>query len=197
MNFELCLSFSKLLSYPNAQVKTFAADCYRQLKDFDPQASADFEPFSNFLAQQELAQIEELYTSAFDLQALSFPYVGYQLCGESQARTLFLMKLQEIYNQQNFSSEGELPDHLGVMLRFIGTIPTPHGNPGGAQALTQHLQLEIIGDALLPALEKIIQGIENPMHPYRQLLVSLQTYLMNLVVTELPASTRQKELSHG
>ncbi|WP_020678054.1 nitrate reductase molybdenum cofactor assembly chaperone [Geopsychrobacter electrodiphilus] len=184
-NLELCLSFSRLLSYPNAQVKMAAADCYKQLKQCDPQAAMAFANFINFLEQQELPQIEELYTSAFDLQAISFPYIGYQLCGESQARTMFLMKLQEIYNQHNFSSEGELPDHLSVMLRFIGTVPDPQGNS------------EIISDALLPALEKIIQGIENQAHPYRQLLVSLQTYLTNLVAIELPESAPQKELSHG
>lgn len=185
MNLGLCLTFSGLLSYPNAQVKTLATDCYRQLQELDPQAALAFAPFNGFIAQQPLAQIEELYTSAFDLQALSFPYVGYQLCGESQARTLFLMKLQELYNQQNFSSEGELPDHLSVMLRFISCASDPKGN------------LEIIGDALLPALEKIIQGIENQKHPYRQLLMALQTYLTNLVATELPENARQKELSHG
>lgn len=185
MNLELCLDFSRLLSYPNAQIKTLTADCYRQLKEVDPQAAVVFEPFISFLEQQDLPQIEELYTSAFDLQALSFPYVGYQLCGESQARTMFLMKLQEIYNQQQFSSEGELPDHLSVMLRFIATVSDPQGN------------LEIISDALLPALEKIIQGIEDQRHPYRQLLSALQTYLTNLAATELPENARQKELSHG
>ena len=185
MDLELCLDFSRLLSYPNTQVKTLTADCYRQLKAFDPQAAVIFEPFISFLEEHELPQVEELYTSAFDLQALSFPYVGYQLCGESQARTLFLMKLQKIYNQQQFSSDGELPDHLSVMLHFIATVPDPQGN------------LEIICDALLPALEKISQGIENQQHPYRQLLVSLQIYLTNLVATELPENAGQKELSHG
>lgn len=184
-NLKLCLNFSRLLSYPNTQVKTLAADCDRQLQDVDPQAAVAIRPFINFIEKQELPQIEELYTSAFDLQALSFPYVGYQLCGESQARTMFLMKLQEIYNQQHFSSEGELPDHLSVMLHFIATVSDPEGN------------LEIICDALLPALEKIIQGIENQQHPYRHLLSGLQIYLMNLVATELPDSAGQKELSHG
>ncbi len=98
---------------------------------------------------------------------------------------MFLMKLQEIYKQQNFSSEGELPDHLSVMLRFIGTVSDSQGNS------------EIISDGLLPALEKIIQGIENQQHPYRQLLMALQVYLTNKVETELPESARQKELYHG
>jgi len=189
-NLDLCLSFSTLLSYPRAGIKATAADCYRQLKESDPRAAVPFGAFIDFLEQHELPQIEELFTATFDLQALSYPYVGYQLCGESQARTLFLMKLQELYTQHNFSAGSELPDHLSVMLRFIGTVPDPQGN------------LEIISDGLLPALEKIIAGIEAEAQPYRQLLEALQTYLTNRLEsepleTELPDSERQKELSHG
>ena len=183
-NLDLCLGFSELLSYPNAQIKTAAADCYRQLKETAPAAAAVFAGFIDFLEQQNLPQIEERFTSTFDLQALSDPYVGYQLCGESQARTMFLMKLQELYAKQDFACGTELPDHLSVMLRFIGSIDDSQGNT------------EIIVDALLPALEKIIQGIETQDHPYRQLLKALQIYLTNTLETELPETKRQKELSH-
>lgn len=185
MNLEPCLNFSTLLSYPGPQTKTTAAACLKQLQQTDVDAATAIGGFIDFLEAQDLPQIEELFTSAFDLQAISFPYVGYQLCGESQARTLFLLKLQELYKEQSFSSEGELPDHLSVMLRFIASIDDPTGNA------------EIISDGLLPALEKIIQGIETSEHPYRQLLCALQIYLTNQVETELPATSRQKELSHG
>jgi nitrate reductase delta subunit len=185
MNLKPCLAFSQMLSYPNERIKLTAADFERQLKEFDPAAAAAFLGYLNFLELQDLPQIEELFTSTFDLQALSDPYVGYQLCGESQARTLFLIKLQELYAKQDFSCGTELPDHLSVMLRFIGSIDDPQGNT------------EIIVDALLPALEKIITGFETQDHPYRHLLNALQIYLTNTVETELPETKRQKELSHG
>lgn len=184
MNLNLCLGFSELLSYPSERLKAAAADCDRQLKESDPDAAAAFAGFINFLEEQNIARIEEVFTSTFDLQALSYPYVGYQLCGESQARTMFLMRLQELYTKQEFSSGTELPDHLSVLLRFIGSIPDPQGNR------------EIIVDALLPALEKIINGIEAQDHPYRHLLNALQIYLTNTVETELPETKRQKELFH-
>jgi nitrate reductase delta subunit len=185
MNLKPCLLFSKLLSYPNDRTKPTAADCNRQLKEADPAAAAAFADFIGFLEQQNLPLIEELFTSTFDLQALSAPYVGYQLCGESQARTLFLMKLQELYTRHDFSSGTELPDHLSELLRFIGSVSDPQGNR------------EIIVDALLPALEKIIHGIEAQDQPYRLLLSALQIYLTNRVETELPETKRQKESSHG
>lgn len=185
MNLKLCLDFSELLSYPSNRTKPVAANCNRQLKVFAPEAAAAFTGFIDFLEQQRLPQIEEMFTSTFDLQALSDPYVGFQLCGESQARTMFLMKLQELYAKQDFSCGTELPDHLSVMLRFIGKIDDPQGNR------------EIIVDALLPALEKIIVGIEAQDHPYLHLLKALQLYLTHRTETELPETQRQKELSHG
>ncbi len=185
LNLKFCLDFSELLSYPNDRTKQVAADFNRQLQESDPAAAAPFAGFIDFLERQNLPQIEELFTATFDLQALSDPYVGFQLCGESQARTMFLMKLKELYAKQDFSCGTELPDHLSVMLRFIGSIDDPQGNT------------EIIVDALLPALEKILAGIEAQDHPYRQLLSALQIYLTNRVETELPETQRQKELSHG
>ncbi len=173
LNLKLCLGFSELLNYPNERIKPVAADFNRQLKESDPKAATAFAGFIDFLERQRLPQIEEMFTSTFDLQALSDPYVGFQLCGESQARTLFLMKLQELYTKRNFSCGTELPDHLSVMLRFIGSSDDPQGSS------------EIILDAMLPALEKIIAGIEAQDHPYRQLLGALQIYLANRVETEL------------
>ncbi len=189
MNLDLCLNFGELLSYPNERLKPVAADCYRQLKEQEPGAAAIFADFIDFLEARELPQIEEIFTATFDLQALCHPYVGYQLCGESQARTMFLMKLQELYAEHDFSAGTELPDHLSVLLRFIAATSDPAGNR------------EIIIDALLPTLEKILKGIETEDQPYRQLIRALQTYLTNKVETgietELPERNGEKELSHG
>jgi len=185
INLTLCQTFGELLSYPNERIKSSTSNCGRTLTQSDPCAAAALAGFIDFIERQNLPQIEEVFTSTFDLQALSYPYVGYQLCGESQARTMFLMKLQELYRTQKFSCGTELPDHLSVMLRFIGSVDDPQGNT------------EIIVDALLPALEKIIQGIEKQDHPYRNLLNALQIYLTNRVETELPETERQEELSHG
>ena len=182
---NLLLLFADLLAYPGDRLKITAAECFRHLKEFAPKAATDFEPFIDFLKQQQQPQIEEAYTATFDLQALCHPYVGYQLCGESQARTMFLMKLQEIYKKQNFSCDAELPDHLSVMLRFIASNDDTQGNS------------EIISDALLPALQKIIDGFEREDQPYRQLLHALQTWLMTQVKTELPETKSQKGAVHG
>lgn len=185
MNLNLCFCFGELLSYPDDRLKSVAADCLGQLKEQAPDAAEPFEDYINFIELHDIPQIEEMFTATFDLQAFCHPYVGFQLCGESQARTMFMMKLKELYTQHDFSCGTELPDHLGVMLRFIGSTRDPQGNA------------EIVSDALLPALEKILKGIEAQDHPYRQLIRALQIYLTNTVETELQEQQRQKELSHG
>ena len=130
------------------------------------------ESFTNFLEENSISQIEESFTGTFDLQSLCHPYVGYQLCGESQQRTMFMIKLQELYKQYGFESRNELPDHLTELLRFLGTIAD------------QECRQEIIQDGLLPALEKITKGIESDGHPYVALLNALQSFLSETVTSE-------------
>jgi len=182
---KICQSFARLLSYPSAEIKLEAVGCLRQLKTTSPQAAAAFTGFIDFLERANFSRIEEVYTATFDLQALCQPYVGYQLCGENQPRTLFLMKLQEIYRQRNFSAGSELPDHLSVLLRYIATVDEPDGHR------------DIIADALLPSLRKMLEGFESQDQPYWHLLTALQGHLTLITDSVPPEPERQKELPHG
>jgi nitrate reductase delta subunit len=124
-----------------------------------------------------------VFTATFDLQPVCHPYVGYQLCGESQQRGMFLIQLNQLYRQHGFVAGVELPDHLSTLLRFIGT------------RAPQECRRELIEDGLLPALAKILQGLDAGDHPYADLLVSLQSFLAATVgiETELPAAGWQKK----
>jgi nitrate reductase delta subunit len=169
---EICRQFSTLLSYPESNVVAQAVAFSAQLKEIDAEASAAMESFTSFLEANDISRIEEAFTGTFDLQSLCHPYIGYQLCGESQQRTMFMIKLQEIYKQYEFVSGNELPDHLTEVLRFIGSIDD------------QDCRQEIIQDGLLPALEKLTKGIESEGHPYMALLNALQSFLSETVTSE-------------
>ena len=162
---EICCQFSTLLSYPQQGVVAQAVACSAQMKEINPAASTSLDKFTAFLTANDISRIEEAFTGTFDLQSLCHPYVGYQLCGESQQRTMFMIKLKELYTQYEFVSGNELPDHLSEVLRFIGSISD------------QECRQELIQDGLLPALEKISQGIESEGHPYMALLIALQSFL--------------------
>lgn len=167
---ELCRQFATLLSYPGQSVATEAVACSAGLRKISARASAPLESFISFLQANNISCIEEAFTRTFDLQSLCHPYVGYQLCGESQQRTMFMIKLRDIYRQYGFVPGNELPDHLTEILRFIGSI-TDHD-----------CRQEIIEDGLLPALAKITQGIKSDNHPYMDLLNALQKFLIETAV---------------
>ena len=162
---DICRQFAALLSYPDAEVQTTAITCQQSLQINCSESAPQLQKFVEYLASTDQAQSEELFTATFDLQPLCYPYVGYQLCGENEKRGMFLMQMQQLYRQHNFNQSSELPDHLGEMLRFVGTTND------------QLCRQELIDDGLLPALEKIIAGIDNDDHPYQGLLKSLYSFL--------------------
>lgn len=162
---DICRQFAVLLSYPTTESQTTAASCQELLQENRPESTLQLDEFIDFLQSTAPARIEEMFTSTFDLQPLCHPFVGYQLCGESQQRTMFLIKLQEIYRQHDYNSGSELPDHICQILRFIGITSD------------QSCRQTLIDDGLLPALEKIILAIENDDHPYKGLLKTLQSFL--------------------
>jgi nitrate reductase delta subunit len=165
---EICRRFAQLLSYPDATVRQQAADCAAQLRELDSAAADPMQRFAAYLAGQEAARLEELFTATFDLQPVCHPYVGYLLCGESQQRTLLLIRLQQLYQQHGFELGSELPDHLATLLRFVGTVDD--------RACCQ----ELIRDGLLPALEKLAEGL-TAEQPYAELIQALQDYLTETV----------------
>jgi nitrate reductase delta subunit len=179
----LCRHFADLLGYPDGATRPAAVACAALLCEVRPEAAEPLAGFVDFLDAHEAARVEEIFTATFDLQPACHPYVGYQLCGESQQRTMFLIKLQQLYKEYGFTAGTELPDHLSTMLRFIGTVAD--GN----------CRQELISDGLLPALEKLLQGLESGEHPYVELLRSLQSFLAGTIDTgsELSAMPRPKE----
>ena len=182
---ELCRNFAALLRYPNDHVVEHAELCLLGMKKLNSKAVTSLESFAVFVESNQPARVEEAFTAAFDLQPVCHPYIGYQLCGESQQRTLFMLKLRELYRQFDFEPGNELPDHISEVLRFVGSI-----NDCDCRD-------EIIRDGLLPALDKLNQGIENGENPYLGLLVSLRSYLAGTIspAIEQMSTARKKECS--
>ncbi|MFA5515043.1 MAG: nitrate reductase molybdenum cofactor assembly chaperone [Desulfuromonadales bacterium] len=158
--------YATLLSYPGDGIETELQRCRDLLAEDCSQAAQDLEPLLAFLAWEGKGRLEELYTATFDLRPSCCPYVAVHLCGESRARTLFLLKLKDLYREYGFASGADLGDHIGVMLRFVACNPDAAGSR------------EIIEDALLPALERMTASFaEDAEQPYGALLRSLQNYL--------------------
>jgi nitrate reductase delta subunit len=173
-------SFADLLAYPTSVIFQQAQACLEQLRESHPESAATMEKACCHLERFSLEQLEELYTITFDMQPVCYPYVGYQLFGESYKRGAFMAQLNETYQACSYSAGRELPDHLSVILHFLGLSTTARENDFG-----QTLQSE----GLAPALEKMLQAFDkDSANPYFGLLSALHRVLVH---------TSQKELGHA
>jgi nitrate reductase molybdenum cofactor assembly chaperone NarJ/NarW len=172
--------FADLLEYPTLATSLKAGHCYSRLQGFVPDAASTLEHFYSEIERQTLQKLEELYTVTFDMQPVCYPYVGYQLFGESYKRGAFMAQLNEAYHEFGYSAGQELPDHLAVVLRFIGLDPA---NRRGefCQALLK--------EGVTPALEKMLQAFGTQSeNPYFGLLSALESFLLQ---------SHEKELGHA
>lgn len=169
---HLYASFADLLSYPTALTLEQADNCLAQLRDSRPETTITFESFLHGLKQLELEKLKELYTTTFDMQPVCYPYIGYQLFGESYKRGALMAQLNEAYHAFGFSVERELPDHLSVALRFLGL---DSANREGEFCQT------LLHSGLIPALEKMLKpfGAQSG-NPYFWLLSALQSFLVQI-----------------
>ena len=72
-----------------------------------------------------LAEWEELATRTLDLSPAAAPYVGFQIWGESYQRGEFMAKLNRAMADLDIDPEGELPDHLVPILRYLAVADPP------------------------------------------------------------------------
>lgn len=170
-------SCAQLLTYPDEGSEAVAARCAEDMSAVGSEGSVPMRIFLDSLATMTLASLEEQFTKTFDLQPVCHPYVGYQLFGESQQRTLFLIRLQQLYQDHEFNVGIELPDHVATMLRFVGSMTD------------QKCRQEIVCDGLLPALGKIVTELEVSETPYRHLVISLQHFLAESAAVETEPMT--------
>src|SRR5512139_3765259 len=142
----LYASFADLLSYPTSSILEQADNCLAQLRASHPEAAAAFEGLLRSLKGCELEKLKEIYTITFDMQPVCYPYVGYQLFGESYKRGSFMAQLNEAYHSSGFSAGKELPDHISIILRFLGLTIAKREDEFGAT---------LLHEGLLPALKKM------------------------------------------
>jgi len=191
--------FANLLEYPTPALARQAQACGERLAEVRPEAAGLLERFCRTVEDAPLERMEELYTSTFDMQPVSYPYVGYHLFGESYKRGIFMAQLNGGYHERGFSAGSELPDHVAVVLRFLalttaGTVvpwPACHrkgsglhsaqalGTPQGGQSLPKggredDFSRALLYEGLVPTLGKMAQAFgDQNGNPYAAVVSAL------------------------
>ncbi len=141
---DLLRQFAGLLEYPQPGLGDMARACERTAAGTG--AARGLAEFRRFVERTPSAQLEEIYTAAFDLGTDRCPYVGYHLFGEGYARSAFLRELRARYRERGLDTGSELPDHLSCLLRLASAC-----GPGEERE-------EIVREAILPALQRMTGG---------------------------------------
>lgn len=162
------LLFAGMLEYPEAGLQAQVEECLALLAPVCPEASSRLVRFRFFVQETPSDNLEETYTSTFDLQVLCYPYVGYQIFGESYKRGAFMVGLKEQYRAYGHSEGKELPDHLAVVLRFM--------------AVNQDLVMgeEMIAECVVPSLEKMSGSFQETGNPYGDVISALLVFLREI-----------------
>jgi nitrate reductase molybdenum cofactor assembly chaperone NarJ/NarW len=128
---------------------------------------------------------EELYTATFDVTPACVAYVSIHLFGEENfKRGEFMAGLRARYQEASFDCQGELPDHLSVLLRFAGST-------GEAE------RRELVEFCLLGPINKMIAALATE-NPYRALLEVVRAVLQGAYPEVQPAPSPLEQMQqHG
>lgn len=160
-------SFAALLRYPQEDYGKLAVECKQMVELFYPGVSKCFSTFTNKISEMSAAEIEEVYTRTFDMAPLCNPYVTTYIYGdENFERGALMTRLAERYQESGFPLNGELPDHLAVILAFAPNFDNDELN-------------DMIEFCLLGPMEKMCESLKDTESVYFFLLKALLAVLRN------------------
>jgi len=88
-------------------------------------AEREMRRFAKAISDSEIQELEELFTATFDLSPIVAPYVGHLAWGDSYERGAFMAEIQGAMRDIGVDPEGELPDHLEPILRYLAATDEP------------------------------------------------------------------------
>lgn len=150
--------FADILAYPASAIYDRSREYVSALATTDDTVCTELKKFFRTAEEISLSRLEEIYSRTFDLQAVCVPYAGCHLFGEDPARGMFMVKLGALYRSRNVKWDGELPDHISVMLRFLSV------SDGGEE------RQELIDYCLIPSVRKMVKCFRENDNPYQGIL---------------------------
>jgi nitrate reductase assembly molybdenum cofactor insertion protein NarJ len=106
----------KALSYPTPTLKDDIDQCKAMLESYP---ETPFSDFGKYIKSEPLGNLEEVYTTTFEVNAVCHLDVGYVLFGEDYKRGELLVHLSRAHNEAQNRWGTELPDHLPNLLNLI------------------------------------------------------------------------------
>ncbi len=116
-----------LLAYPDADLRAAAGELSAALREADaltPRRQLELQALINQLRLLDPFELESRYVDTFDRGRSTSLHLFEHVHGDSRERGPALIDLQQTYARAGLLlAEGELPDHLTVVLEFASTQP--------------------------------------------------------------------------
>lgn len=146
---------ARLFEYPDENFATHYAAAVEGVRAAGDEGAVLLDEFYAEMARLSVEQAQELYTRTFDLAPVCVPYASVHLFGgESFKRAELMSGLNAAYARCGLERDGELPDHLAVLLRAV-------------PMLDDEEREELARFVVSPALEKMAKLLESANSPWR------------------------------
>jgi nitrate reductase delta subunit len=149
-----------IFRYPDERYLEALDGCRRGVRAVVPEAGTQLDQFRGALAGLSPEARQELFVATFDFNPACTLEVGWHLFGENYERGAFLVKMRQVLTRVGVSDGGELPDHLGTVLRALGRMPADEA-------------AEFAEACLLPALAKMQTHLAGKSNPFESLLEAI------------------------
>ncbi|HET9177284.1 MAG TPA: molecular chaperone TorD family protein [Terriglobia bacterium] len=161
--------YADVLDYPTPAVFSQLRELSRRTAANHSEAAPPIQRFEEALSCMTLAQLQEIYTSSFDLHPDCTPNLGCHLFGEDVRRNIFMARLKERMDRAQVPTGAELPDHLSLVLRLLDSLR----DEDETQALVE--------DCLVPGVTRILSALQQMTGacPYVPAFQSLLAKLKN------------------
>ena len=153
-----------LLTYPENNYHQKVIACSSELETRRASANQYVRKFAEYAEELPLYEIQELFTHTFDVNPMCALEVGWQLYGENYERGSFMVKMRRKIRDFGLTESGELPDHLAHILRILGRMES-------------YEACEFTSEFIMPALDKMIKGLEGKNNPYEGILLGIRCEL--------------------
>lgn len=141
---------SGLFIYPqNNSYTKQGEDVYNHLYVTISEAAEVMKPFTEFMANSTVQEMQELFLRSFDVQAITTLDIGFTLFGEDYKRGQLLVNLNREHREAGNDCHTELSDHLPNVLRLLPKMKD------------EVMRNEIALRLLIPAVEKMISEFEG------------------------------------
>lgn len=137
-----------IFRYPDNGYKEHVVECMSLLNEHNPSAAKEMLRFAEFVKNEPLYKIEEVFNKTFHIQAICYLDLGYVLFGEDYKRGEFLVKMKNEQRLVNNDCGDELSDNLTNVLTLMTLIDD--------QEFLNEFSVRI----LIPAIEKMLSEFE-------------------------------------